>query len=224
MEYRILVWQDANDLKKSKNAEFIYTIESNKSNVFLLDDSTFLLMPFNPFGNSIQVKEKNVIENWVANDKFPITEEFNRFYYDNELVINNLNTHKEKLKEDLFNYVYKDPSNHPVDLNKQVIDEIYKYVKAKRKVDNYRLNFIVLVGDYLMGNNKKYKWGLYKSCQYINPVHFLAIVNSDPQPKCFNLEANLFTKHGYLGFFYVNATFKSDGFKPAFGFDEIIVL
>lgn len=33
MEYEIIGWQDANELKNGMNAKFIYTIESNQSSL-----------------------------------------------------------------------------------------------------------------------------------------------------------------------------------------------
>jgi hypothetical protein len=223
MEYNIVNWEAANNLKNSLKAKFKLMVESTKAQLYQLKDGTYLLMPIYPFGNSIRIMDKALFDNWVSTNEFPIVEEATKWYNDNKLLIDDLLENKEKLKNDLLRYVYKDKDYHSIEITDSVIDEIFEYIKKKRKLDKFRLHFIVLAGDFLMKDYPDMKWGLLKTCQFVNPMYLLSIIKTGDELKFYNLEAAFFGKWGFAGMLYYQKTFKSD-FRPASELDEIIIL
>ncbi|GAB2676141.1 hypothetical protein GCM10027036_32310 [Flavihumibacter cheonanensis] len=223
MEYKILDWAAANELRKKGKGKFQLMVEATKAQLFQLKDGTYLLMPINPFGNSIHIMDKNVFDNWVSTNEFPIIEEATQWYHDNKLLIDDLLKNKEKLKKDLLSYVYKDKDYHSIEITDTVIDEIFEYIKTKRKLDNFRLHFIVLAGDYLMKDQSDMKWGVLKTCLFVNPMYLLSIIKTDTELNYYNLEAAFFGKWGYAVMLYYKKTFKSE-FRPASELEEIIFL
>ena len=223
MEYKIIDWTTANNLKNSLKAKFKLMVESTKAQLFQLKDGTYLLMPINPFGNSIHIMDKAVFDNWVSTNEFPIADEGNKWYAENKPLIDNLIQNKEQLKKDLLEFVYNEKDYSSIQLSEAVMDEIFDCIKKKRKMDKYRLNFIILAGDYLMKGITDFKWGLLKSYQLINPIYSISIIQVGSELKFYDLETAFFGKWGYSGMQYFEKTFKSS-FRPIGELDEIIFL
>src|SRR5690606_16347286 len=122
---------------------------------------SYLVMPLNPFGNSVLTNKKRLLDKWISEQHFPVSDEANKFYFDNQDKIDNLIVNKNALKQSLCNYVFKGESKIPRNLSSEEIDSIYKLLKKRKKYQEYKLNFIVLVGDYILNQNKQegYRWG-----------------------------------------------------------------
>lgn len=199
MEYKILDWQAANNLKDSMNAKLVLQPDFNLSSIYLLTDSSYLVMPLNPFGNSIHTTKKILLEKWINEKRFPDTDAANRFYFDNNRKIDSLIINKEFLKDELYEYVFKGEKKTINEFTEDDIDSIYNILKKEKKIKYYKLHFIVLVGDYILFkySNEKYQWGLLKSKELLNPIVSLVIITDVTQNYFFNIEDEIFGKWGY---------------------------
>ena len=201
MEYKILNWQTANDLKDSKNAILVLHPDFNLSSIYRLSDSSYLVMPLNPFGNSIVTSDKLLLDKWISEKRFPNIDAANKFYFENKGIIDSLSANKESLKQELCNHVFKGRKNAISDLTEDDIDSIYHTLKKGKKINRYKLNFIVLVGDFLLSkyNKEKCQWGLLKSKELINPIVSLILITDANENYFFNIEDEIFGKWGYTG-------------------------
>jgi len=204
MDYKVLDWSSANELKGKMEAAFVLQLDFNLSKVYLLSDSSYLVMPLNPFGSSILTSKKDLLDKWISEQHFPVSDEVNKFYFDNQDKIDNLIANKEALKQSLCNYVFKGENKTPDNLSSEEIDSIYKLLKKRKKYQEYKLNFIVLVGDYILNQHKQggYHWGLLRSKKFLNPVMSLIIVTDEKEKRYYNLEDKISGKFGYVGVQY----------------------
>lgn len=204
MDYKVLDWHSANKLKDQMNATFVAQPDFNFSKVYLLNDSSYLIMPLNPFGNSLLTDKKELLDKWISEQYFPVNDEVNKFYFENHDKIGNLIANKETLKQELYNYVFKGENKTFHEFSTDEIDNIYKLLQKKRKYQDFKLNFIVLVGDFILSQYKQenYRWGLLRSKQFLNPVMNLIIVTDEKEKRYYNLENKISGKFGYVGVQY----------------------
>lgn len=204
MDYKVLDWHAANGLKDQMNATFVMQPDFNFSKVYLLNNSSYLIMPLNPFGNSLVTDKKELLDKWISEQNFPANDEVNKFYFENHDKIDNLIARKEVLKQELCNYVFKGENKTFDELSAEEIDGIYKVLKKSKKYPAFKLNFIVLVGDFILNQNKleNYSWGLLRSKQFLNPVMSLIIVTDEKEKRYYNLEDKISGKFGYVGVQY----------------------
>lgn len=223
MDYKVLNWNTANELKDKMNATFVVQPNFNFSKVYLLNDSSYLIMPLNPFGNSMLTSKKNLLDKWISEQHFPISDEANNFYFNNQDKIDNLISNKEALKRSLCNYLFKGKSKSPDSLTSIEIDSIYKLLKKRKRYQEYKLNFIVLVGDYILNQHKheSYHWGLLRSKQLLNPVMSLIIITNEKEKRYFNLEDKMSGKFGYVGVQYYLKSISDSLIKRANEIEEI---
>lgn len=220
MDYKILDWSSANELKEKMNAKVFMNLDFNLSSVYLLEDSSYLITPLNPFGNSLLTKDKSLLEGWVRDQRFPVVDEANKFYFTNQSKIDELLIYKEVLKKDLYKYTLGDEKQNIDNPSEEDIDNIYQVLKKRKKIKEYKLNFIVLVGDFLLNKNKDWKWGVLRNKQLLNPVMSLIIVKDEKQNLYYNLEDNISGKWGYPGVQYILKTISESG-KKASEIEEI---
>jgi hypothetical protein len=220
MKYKVLDWSSANELKKKMNGKVFMNIEFNLSCVYILEDSSYLIIPLNPFGNSLLTSDKALLEDWVKNQHFPVIDEANKFYFKNQSKIDNLLIYKEELKKDLYKYALGDVKQNINTPSEDDIDSIYQILKRRKKIKEYKLNFVVLIGDFLLNKNKNWKWGVLRSKQLLNPLMSLIIVKDEKQNLYFNLEDNISGKWGYPGVQYVLKAISESG-KKANEIEEI---
>ena len=199
MNYNVLNWNEASKFKNHSGTKFLKNIDFNESSVYKLKDSSFLIMPLNPFGKSLKTKNKELIEMWESQKYFPTNEIVNNFYFKNKLLIENLNVNRSKLREDLFNYIYGKRRDPLLSINSNMIDNIYKSLNDKKVLNRFKLNFIVLVCDYLSINNSKYKIGILEQKQLLNPINSIVLsLDSELKYYC-SIEECVFGSYGYLG-------------------------
>jgi hypothetical protein len=199
MEYKVLDCPEAANLKK--DAKFFRYLDFNHSTVYMLDDSSYLLMPLNPFGKSMRINSINLLERFIKERHFPDNEKANEFYVENKCNIDNFIEYKEKLKKDLIDYVFKGSDQRLQELPVEQIDYVYEFMKKRKMIKKYKLNFIALLGDCLI---KRYeaeglKWGLLANKQLLNPVINLILIADQKQGIYFNIEESIFGKYSFSG-------------------------
>jgi len=199
MEYKVLDCFEAANLKKS--AKFLINIEFNLSSVYSLNDSSYLVMPLNPLGKSMLIKNKNLLEQFINEKYFPDNEEANKFYFDNKQCTDNLIKCKEKLKIELIDYVFKGGNHFQEENSLEQIDYVYETLKKRKAIKKYKLNFIVLIGDFIIrkyGNND-IRWGLVAKKQLLNPIMNLVLIKDEKNGIYFDIEESIFGKYSYSG-------------------------
>lgn len=224
MDYKVLDWSSANELKDKMNAVYVEQLDFNFSRVYLLNDSSYLIMPLNPFGNSIITSKKDLLAKWISKQRFPVSGEVNQFYFNNQDKIDNLIASKETLKQSLCNCLFKGESKTPDNLSSEEIDNIYALLKKRKKYQEYKLNFIVLVGDYILNQHKQegYHWGLLRNKQFLNPLMNLIIVTSEDENQYYNIEDKITGKFGYVGVQYYLKSISDGLTKTSNTIEEIV--
>jgi hypothetical protein len=215
MNYKVLDWHSANELKNKMNAVFVEQFDFNFSKKYILSDKSYLIMPLNPFGNSILTKRKDLLDKWINNHHFPSNDKVNKFYFDNQKKIDNIIANKDALKRDLCNYIFKKENIIPDTLTAREIDSIYDLLNKRETYQKYMLNFMVLVGDFVLSQykNKSYHWGLLKIKQYLNPICHLIIVIDEKKQLFFDIEDKINGKWGYVGVQYILGNISDDLFS-----------
>ena len=76
------------------------------------------------------------------------------------------------MKKNLCQYIFRENIKNVDGVSIEEIDSIYNLLRKKRKFESYKLNFIVLVGDYIITHSKKNSnyWGLLKIQQLLIQV------------------------------------------------------
>jgi hypothetical protein len=219
MDYEILESISAHELKRSSSALFIMQIEFNFASVYQLSNSSCLVMPLNPFGKSLLVSSLDLLNKFIENKEFPVDDRVNGILKENSAEIDNLVNSKEKLKDDLLEYLFKDAKTSE-NISVEKIDEIYKLLRKRRKFKILELKFILLIGDFLINQCKEqnYRWGLLEIKQLLNPIKCLVLISTEKENCYFNLEEKIKGKRGYLGANYIlklaeNHTRKSNEFE-----------
>jgi hypothetical protein len=196
--YQIIDGLEGHDLKSKENARFIMTIDYNLASVYQLSDSSYLVMPINPFAKCLRVQNKAVLEKWIDESYFPTNEVENQFYFENKHKMDSLPQYKNQLKEILLEYIYKGPA----EITCYEIDSIYKLLKQRKRFKEYKLNFVVLLGDFLIQKypQENYRWGLFESRQLLNPVVSLILVReNNGNQEYFKIQDRMEGKYGFTG-------------------------
>lgn len=196
-DYKVLDWSEANNLKLKENTKFIRTIEYNLGQLYQLKDSSYVVIPINPFGKALLTKDKKEVDNWIQSSYFPTDEAINSFYFKNSNKINALVEYTDELKGELYAAAGLTSAT-----TAEEIDRVYQLLKAKKKFAKYKLNFMFAVGDFLICQPQKDNvfWGLSKSRQLLNPVTELVLIKESKGIKqYFKLEDSITGKWGYNG-------------------------
>lgn len=211
MNYREIDSLEAIKIKNKASTKMIYTVDFNLATVFTIDESSYLVTPLNPFGKNLIVYEKQLLDKFISEEYFPVDEKINIFYYKNKIIINNLLENKNELIKSLLDFENKELSK----LTFKDIDEMYNTLKKQRKIEKYRLNFILLLGEFLIRNQKtdSTSWALLSNKQLLNPVINIVIFNN-LSGEYFNIEELIFGKFGYLGSRYIFESMKNNRKKP----------
>jgi hypothetical protein len=99
-QFKAITYSEAIKLKDEKQGEFLKNIPFNNGNIFILKvDSSFLILPLNPYTMALVVYDKSYLEEMLKTNTFPVQEKLNFFYDANKEKIENLNIHKGKLIE-----------------------------------------------------------------------------------------------------------------------------
>jgi len=198
--YKVIVGYKAIELRDENSTAFIEIIEFNKCQVYKLKDSSYLVMPVNPFYNSIIIYKKSTLEKFVKNETFPIESELSSFYYKNKQKIDKFIDAKESLKIRLTEYINQKGVSTQKETNFNEIDRIFSFLKKNKKLTTYRLEFIAYLGDFIIQNSisLSFEWALLKDKQMLNPNVSIILFNKT-KDRYFNLEEAIFGKYGYLG-------------------------
>lgn len=202
MKFKVLNWEERVELTEKEEYKFLKNIDCNLSSVYVSDDGSFLITPLFPFGKSIITYDKDELEEWISTCNFPTGENNNVFFEKNHEKINNLLLHKEKLINDLLIHIYGN-KDLVIDIDK--IDEVYDILKKKRKFKQYKLNFIVLVGEYLKSTNHNVRWGKLLDKQLLNSTVSLVMINE--KNEYYEVEYYIDGKWGYTGMNSINSGF-----------------
>ena len=197
--YTVIDWQEANEIKSAETTKFLFNLECNLSAVYLIKDASYLVMPIGPFGKALITSEKRLLDKWIDDCYFPTDEDVNDFYSKNKNKIESLPNNREEQKNDLYVAL---PDMQYSESKPEYIDEAYKILKKKRKFQALKLNFVVLVGDYLIAKDplKETFWGLLESKQLLNPIRTLVLVKKhNGEERYYKLEENIDGKWGYIG-------------------------
>lgn len=187
MEYAIVHPFEAVELKEK--GRFSYLIEFNMSKVYILPNSKLLVVPLNPFATCILIDNESVLNEFISEQFFPVEEELKGFYFENKEKIDNLPLYKKALKDRLFNNIYGTKLKSE-QVTVENINEVYHCVKKKRTHKKYKLNLIILLGDYLIkaSKNKKLQWGLLANKQYLNPKKKLVLIDNLAETSYLDIE------------------------------------
>lgn len=214
--YQILDWNTANEIKQLPSTHFLEQMEYNLASVYQLEDSSYLLMPLNPFAKCLLAKDKATLDSWIAESYFPTDEDANNFYLENKEQLENIYQCKEQLKEALLKYVYKG-EEIPKQLSGSDIDAIYKLLKKRKRFKEYQLHFILLAGEYLIEQNPNLncRWGVLSTKQLLNPVIKIVLVtNIDNVEEYFKMEDRIVGKWGYQGIMSMDQDIKQFWKRP----------
>jgi hypothetical protein len=198
-KFKAVSYSEAIKLKEEKKGEFLENIPFNNANIFVLKDSSFLILPLNPYTTALIVYEKGALEEMLKTNTFPVKEESNSFYDANKEKIENIDVYGGELITELENYL---KSNNFVfentDLN---VDSVYNFLKAKKTLGKYKLNFIVFLANIIIKSyDQSLKIGLLKEKQALNPMVSIVLVNqTDSNLVFFNLERQIFGRSNYYG-------------------------
>lgn len=217
MDYKVLDWIEANDMRQKEATDFVMTIEDNLAKVYMLADSSYLIIPVGPFAKCLITKDKTLLLKWMSDSYYPTEEKANDFYRKNREKIDNFSANTEPLIKDLYEYVNADTRFKNEYTKPCNVDDIYKLLKSKRQFNRYKLHFVALVGSCLIqeDNVNSYLWGLLKSKLLLNPLTTIVLVKMVGGAfEYFDLEYLIDGKWGYLGSDSIMESFKSAWRKP----------
>lgn len=216
MDYSVLNWRSANRLKARKSVALILHIEFNLSKVYLLKDCSYLVMPINPFGKALRTSKQEVLNKWIKERHFPSGDIDDDTNFETREKLENMMNFKEELKEALCQYAFKDESRSPDSLSVAEIDGIYELLRTKDQFRQFKVHFIVLVGDYIIRQQQEMdlRWGLLIVKQYLNPIISLILITDQRHKKYYHLERQVGSKWGYAGVeFIIDAIAEGPGAK-----------
>jgi hypothetical protein len=201
MDYKVLKWKRGNKLKETMGIGFIAQIDFNLAKVYLLSDWSYLVMPFNPLSNWLVTHKLELMRKWIKERYFPVGEGGDTSYFERSHMLRNLASFKEELKEALCDLIFKNKRRAPADLSADEIDCIYEILKYRNLFHEFKLNFIILLGDYLINRRKDLdlSWGLLSDRQYLNPLMSLIIVTDPKRQGYYEIEKQLSIGQGYAG-------------------------
>ena len=198
-KFESVTYLDAVRIMKERQGSFLKNIPYNNANVYVLKDSSLLVVPLNPYATALIVHEESSLEEMIKANFFPVKDTFNRFYDANKQKIENLNESGETLIADLLSYLKSNgisPENDP-----SGVDGVYNFLKAKRTLNKYKLHFILYVAKFIIkGHDAALKVGLLRDKQVLNPIVSIVLVKKgDNGTAYFNLQHELFERRGYYG-------------------------
>jgi hypothetical protein len=201
MDYKIIKWGMANKLKERHSICFLCQLDFNLANIYLLSNWSYLVMPFAPFSNGLLTSKQEVLRKWIKERYFPVGDEGDGSYFERHLRLKNLTSCKEGLKVALCDLVFKNKKRSPEDLSAEEIDRVYAVLRYKDLFQKFKLNFTVLLGDYIISRRKDLdlRWGLLNDRQHLNPMVNLIIVGDQMQQGYYDFEKQLSGKQGYAG-------------------------
>jgi len=197
-QYEILSFTEAAILKKQ--AKYLNSIEFNLAKIYIINGS-YLVMPLMPFASSILVFDKALLDKFITEEHFPVNDNVNAWYHKNKTTVDNLNDLKvNMIQELLINSIYKEDREQQIKLKSNDIDLIYQKLKQAKKLTKYKLNFIVLTGEYIINNLRQdeWDWGVLKNKQLLNPIINLILVKAASNTY-YNIQEALFGKWKYQG-------------------------
>ena len=197
-KFKAVAYTEAIKLKEEKQGEFLKNIPFNNANIFALNDSSFLILPLNPYTMALVVYEKEALEKMLKTNAFPVDEQINSFYGANKEKIENLNIHGKELITELEDYL---KANDFLLENELYSDSVYNFLEAKKTMRKYKLNFIAFLANFIIKNyDQSLKVGLLKEKQALNPtVSIVLVKQADNNLTYFNLEREVFGRSGYYG-------------------------
>lgn len=202
MTFKVIDWEEKEELLQKEEYKFLKNIDCNLASVYVANDGSLMITPLFPFGKSIITYDKDELEEWIQTCNFPTGENNNVFFESNQQKINNILGSKDVLINDLLIYVY---GHEDIVINSDKIDEIYTILKKKRKFKHYKLNFIVLIGEYFKTTNDKVSWGKVIDKQLLNPIISIVLLNE--QKEFYELEYYVDGKWGYKGMNSIKSSF-----------------
>lgn len=196
MEYQIL--DSTTAAVQQKDAKFLKQIEFNHSTVYLTSNSSYLVRPLYPFGESILIKDKSLLDRFIDEQYFPV-DEVNKLYLLNKESVDNFTQSKEKLKKALISYVFKNHTSASDEILPEQIDFIFVTLKKRRLIKKYYYHFIALLGDYLRERYKAddFKWALLGNKQLLNPVINVILIRDLIEESYFNIEESIYRRPRY---------------------------
>lgn len=189
MEYFTITKDKAEEIKLNIGIKKERFIDFNFSTAYFLKDDSVVVQPLNPFGKCLRILDLNIYEKFIKQESFPIVESLDNLYKNNSDIIVNIARNKENLINVLYKFVYKKDRNDTLDLNK--IEDILLILKKKKMFENYKLNFIVLLTDFILQSNKNYKWGILKVKQLMNPIYRIVLVVDDGNERYYQIEQEI---------------------------------
>lgn len=199
-KFRAVTYVEAVELKAKKKGTFLKHIPFNNASVFTLSDSSFLVLPLNPFTMALIVYDTDSLDKMVKDEKFPVREQLNAFYHANMQKIAHLDVYRKELITELEQYL---SGNGFVPGNSEPrADAIYTFLKEKKSLKKYQLHFIVFLANVIVRNfDGDLKVGLMKEKQTLNPIVYIVLVRQtgDNSFVFFNLEYEVFGRSGYYG-------------------------
>lgn len=198
-QFKTINYTEALKLKKERKGEFYENISHNNGSIFILNDSSFLILPLNPFSTALIVYDKNCLEEMLKTNTFPVKEKVNYFYESNKEKIENINKYNQLLLQELDDYLKL--NNFTYFKQKIDLDSIYYFLKTKKSLKKYKLNFIVLLAKHIIeDHDQSLKIGLLKDKQTLNPIVSIVLVKKKEEKQVFfNLEDYVFGRSGYFG-------------------------
>jgi hypothetical protein len=186
MQYRELDWSTARTLTVNEGAEIIERISFNNATIYRLLTGDYLVMPLNPFGKCIIAPKKEVIDSFINDRYFPISEKQNQLFQTDQKKIIKIEQYKPKLKQEILDYLnYLESSIE----NTEVFDSFYSTLKKKKVFERFKLSFIYLLGDWLIGrDHRPITWGLLSNKQFLNPIISVALVIDNARGHYFDIQ------------------------------------
>lgn len=218
--FEVVKWPDSLLSIDEKNGKLHLYIEYNHASVYLLEDSTYLVIPLNHFGNAIKTSNRALIDDWIEQRRFPSEDTESASYIDGTYDFSNFQESKNSLISDLFTLPFFSEKGSPSKVDIAIIDELYAYLKKKRKFKKYKINFLLWAGDFLIRQSSEpIEWGVLSTTQLLNPVNDLVLITKGN--RYYNLEFKMHGKYGYVGMLYYQKTIS---FKRVSEFETLVSL
>src|SRR5690606_2563497 len=147
-KFKAISYCEAINLKNEKSGVFFKSIPYNNANVYELNDSSYLILPLNPYTTALILYGKEELTKILTTNDFPVKEKLNAFYEANKTRIDNLDTHGQGLLAELEAFLTSNNFNYKGD--SRDVDTIYNFLKTKKALTKYKLNFIVFVANYII--------------------------------------------------------------------------
>jgi hypothetical protein len=213
-KFRIITYPEVIKIKTEKKGEFFGNIPFNNSSVYILNDSTFILLPLNPYAEALLVCDKEGLDEMIKTSTFPVKDELNTFYDIHKEEIDNLNIHGDELISELKSYL-KD-HNFTIDENEKTVDSVYNFLKKEKSLEKYKLNFLIFLTYHIIENyDNSLRIGLLQDKQTLNPIVSIILVKQTGDDLTyFNLENHIFSRSGYYGLHEVISSFNAFNKKP----------